>query len=155
MSENGEPGPAGRGFWIIDYKTGRRDNYTAPAVANLSALQLPLYALAVERSVFKDRPARPLGMAYWLFGDGGPKTVLPAKSVTTWLNNPDVWPKFREQLEAWVATIATHIRQAMFPLAPQSDQCTASCPFGPTCRISQARSLGKVFEMSLTQSNQN
>ena len=114
-------------------------------MVNLTALQLPLYALAVERTVFKDRPARPLGMAYWMIGDGGSKTVLPGRGVTSWLNNPEVWPKFREQLEAWVVNIVTNIRSAMFPLAPQSDNCTSTCPFGPTCRIAQSRSKAEKF----------
>jgi ATP-dependent helicase/nuclease subunit B len=138
-----------RGFWVIDYKTGRASSHTGTDVLNFAAMQLPLYALAVEKVVLKDRPARPLGLAYWLVSDGGPKTVLPGgRPVTKWLHDAEVWPKFREQLEAWVATLVANIRRAAFPLAPRSDQCTATCPFGPTCRISQSRSVGKVFEMN-------
>lgn len=140
-----------RGFWVIDYKTGRASNYTGTDVMSFAAMQLPLYALAVEKVILNDRPARPLGLAYWLVSDGGPKTVLPGgRPVTKWLHDAEVWPKFREQLEAWVATLVANIRRAAFPLAPRSDQCTATCPFGPTCRISQSRSVGKTFEMRFT-----
>ncbi|MFO0938056.1 MAG: PD-(D/E)XK nuclease family protein [Gemmataceae bacterium] len=137
------------GFWIIDYKTGRKQNYTATDIVHFSALQLPLYALAVERSVFKGRPARPLGLAYWMIGDGGAKTVMPPRGVTGWMTKPDFWPQFREQLENWVATLVSQIRQALFPLAPRSDECTAKCPFGPTCRISQSRNSGKRFALDV------
>jgi ATP-dependent helicase/DNAse subunit B len=61
------------GFWVIDYKTGRAANYQASQVERFEKLQLPLYALAVERVLLKDRPSRPLGLAYWLVTDSGPK----------------------------------------------------------------------------------
>ena len=60
-----------RGYVVIDYKTGRGAKYTSPDVMNLNALQLPLYALALERTVFADRPSRPLAMIYWMPSDGG------------------------------------------------------------------------------------
>lgn len=137
-----------RGFWIIDYKTGRASQYTGTAINQMDALQLPLYALAVERTIFKDRPSRPLGLAYWMIGDGGAKTVLPARGAKTWLTEPQHWHVFREQLEQWVVKIVANIRMGMFPLAPKSEQCTALCPFGPTCRIAQARSVDKQFQLT-------
>ena len=65
-------------FWVIDYKTGRAGNYSATQVKNLEKLQLPLYALAVERVLFAGQIARPLGLAYWLVTDTGPKPMLPS-----------------------------------------------------------------------------
>jgi ATP-dependent helicase/DNAse subunit B len=141
----------GVGFWVIDYKTGRGQNYTPADIAAFRKLQLPLYAVAVERVLLKDRPARPLGLAYWLVTDVGAKGVLPAgaKQVLSWLTDAGRWPKFRAQLEAWVATLATHVRAGDFPLAPRSEHCTDTCPFGPVCRITQSRNTGKLFPLPL------
>jgi len=82
--------------------------------------------------------------------DTGPKPMLPSgkRSLLTWLTDPDRWVTFRTQLESWVATLAGHIRRGDFPLAPRSEHCTDTCPFGPVCRISQSRASGKVFPLS-------
>ncbi|MDB5312447.1 MAG: hypothetical protein JWO38_6649 [Gemmataceae bacterium] len=139
------------GFWVIDYKTGRATNYSPAQVERFEKLQLPLYALAVERVLLKDRPARPLGLAYWLVTDTGPKPMLPAgkRALLTWLSDPGRWVTFREQLEAWVAQLVGHIRAGDFPLAPRSEHCTDTCRFGPVCRIAQSRNTGKVFPLAL------
>jgi len=137
------------GFWVIDYKTGRAGNYQSSHVEHFEKLQLPLYALAVERVLLKGRRARPLGLAYWLVTDTGAKTMLPARKAESWLADAERWPKFRAQLEAWVATLATHIRAGDFPLAPRSPTCTDTCAFGCVCRIAQSRNTGKVFALEL------
>ena len=67
----------GIGFWVIDYKTGRSSHYTGTDLANFHRLQLTLYALAVEQVLLTGKNARPLGLAYWLVTDTGPKVVLP------------------------------------------------------------------------------
>ena len=133
-----------RGYVVIDYKSGRAAKYTSPDVIDLNALQLPLYALALERTVFADRPSRPLAMVYWMPSDGGAKFALPSKGKTSWLTDDMTWPKFREQLETRIATLMANAREGLFPLAPRKDDCTATCPFGPTCRIAQSRSVAKV-----------
>ncbi|HEY2785926.1 MAG TPA: PD-(D/E)XK nuclease family protein [Fimbriiglobus sp.] len=131
--------PDGLGFWIVDYKSGRGSYYTGTAVANLDALQLPLYALAAERVLFPGQPARLLGLAYWLVSHTGSKSVLPKMA----------WDQFRNQLERWVVDLVTYIRRGAFPLAPRSKTCTATCPHGPVCRIAQHRNSGKRFDLSL------
>lgn len=136
-------------FWVIDYKTGRATNYQASHVERFEKLQLPLYALAVERVILGSRKARPLGLAYWLVTDTGAKTMLPTKKAQSWLADAEAWPKFRDQLEAWVSTLATHIRMGDFPLAPRSETCTDTCGFGSVCRIAQSRNTGKVFALEL------
>ncbi len=139
------------GFWVIDYKTGRATNYRASQVEQFEKLQLPLYALAVERVLLKDRPARPLGLAYWMVTDTGAKPMLPAgkRATLSWLADPGKWATFRGQLEKWVAELVTHIRAGDFPLAPRSEHCTETCAFGPVCRIAQSRNTGKVFPLEL------
>ena len=101
--------------------------------------------------MLKDRPARPLGLAYWLVTDTGAKPVLPAgrNSALAWVADAEAWPRFSKQLEDWVARIVAHIRAGDFPLAPRSETCTDTCAFGSVCRIAQSRSTGKVFELEL------
>lgn len=139
----------GIGFWVIDYKTGRSANYTAAELAKFQKLQLPLYALAVERVFFPGRRARPLGLAYWLVTDRGPKPVLPGtRQALGWLSDPKQWATFRKQLEEWVTKVVGRIRDGHFPLAPRSDTCTDTCSFGPVCRIGQSRNVGKVWDLT-------
>ena len=134
------------GFWVIDYKTGRSQNYTSAGLARLEQMQLSLYALAVEKVFLPGRKARPLGLAYWLVTDTGPKGVLPRQAMA-WHSDPDAWAKFRGQLEGWVAKLVGRLREGRFPLAPRSDNCTETCQFGQVCRISQSRNLGKAWDL--------
>ena len=130
----------GLGFWIIDYKTGKSTHYTGTDLAEFRRLQLPLYALAVEEVILKGKATRPLGLAYWLVTDTGPKTVMPSsRQPLRWLGDVDAWPRFREQLRRWVATLVKHIRQGDFPLKPRSPDCTEMCDFSQICRIGQSR----------------
>ncbi len=131
--------PDGVGFWIIDYKTGRSTHYTGVALAEYRRLQLTLYALAVEEVLLAGRSARPLGLAYWLVGEAGPKIALPGRSALQWLEDGRLWRTVREQLRGWVATLVRHIRQGDFALQPRDEHCTQTCAFGQVCRITQAR----------------
>jgi ATP-dependent helicase/DNAse subunit B len=138
------------GFWVIDYKTGRAANYSQSQVARFERLQLPIYALAVQRVLLKGRAARPLGLAYWLVTDTGAKSMLPSgRQALAWLADAEAWTRFSRQLEAWVARIVSHIRSGDFPLAPRSATCSDTCDFGSVCRIAQSRHTGKVFPLEL------
>ncbi len=141
---------AGRFFWIVDYKTGRSGYYTADSLKKFERLQLTLYALAVERLFFADPGARPLGLAYWLVTDTGPKVVLPGdRKRHGWFRSPEEWARLRGALEAWVIELVRHIRAGDFPLAPRSETCTETCPYAHACRITQARRAGKTWELAL------
>jgi ATP-dependent helicase/DNAse subunit B len=138
--------PDGVGFWIIDYKTGRSQHYTAKDLQEFRKLQLTLYALAVEQVLLAGQQARPLGMAYWLVTENGPKIALPGRNTVLWLEETAAWREVRERLERWVASLVADIRQGYFPLHPRSDDCTQTCDYPEVCRIAQARSAGKVWE---------
>jgi RecB family exonuclease len=144
----------GCGFWIIDYKTGRSTHYTGNDLAQFRRLQLTLYAVAVESVLLAGRKSRPLGLAYWLVTENGPKVVLPGRSQSLWLDDEKRWPLIREQLVEWVATLVSNIRSGVFALAPRSEQCTQTCPFNQVCRISQARSVGKPWRLPLPGSGE-
>jgi ATP-dependent helicase/DNAse subunit B len=138
----------GTGFWVIDYKTGRSAHHTSADLADLRRLQLTLYALAVEEVLLAGRGARPLGLAYWMVSEAGPKVALPARDQVVWLDETRRWRELRERLQGWVAALAAHIRRGAFPLAPRSEHCTQTCDFGQVCRISQARAVGKAWELA-------
>lgn len=139
----------GRGFWIIDYKTGRSEHYTGTALAEFQRLQLTLYALAVEEVLLNDRQSRPLGLAYWLLTDIGPKIVLPARSKVLWLKEGERWLAVRRTLANWVTTLVSHIREGKYPLRPRSEQCTLTCNYSEICRIGQSRSVEKDWVLPL------
>jgi hypothetical protein len=130
------------GFWVIDYKTGRSSYYNSSDLKEFRRLQLTLYALAVEQVLLADKKARPLGLAYWLLTDNGPKVALPAypSRQVAWFDEDVAWRRLREQLQAWVVQVVNQIRRGAFPLKPRSEQCTQTCDFGQVCRISQSRS---------------
>ena len=139
----------GVGFWIIDYKTGSSTHYTGAALAEYRRLQLTLYALAVEEVLLAGRSARPLGLAYWLVGEAGPKIALPGRSALQWLEDGGRWRIVREQLRQWVATLVRHIRRGHFVLQPREEHCTQTCAFGQVCRITQSRGVGKEGMLAL------
>jgi ATP-dependent helicase/nuclease subunit B len=137
------------GFWIIDYKTGHSGNYTGPDLAQFRRLQLTLYAMAVEEVLLAGRKSRPLGLAYWLVGEKGPKVALPMRNEILWLTETAKWRTVRETLQSWVAQLVTHIRAGAFPLEPRSEKCTETCAFGQVCRITQARGVDKQGRLEL------
>jgi hypothetical protein len=136
-------------FWIIDYKTGRSASYTSAGLMEFRKLQLTLYALAVEQVLLADHKARPLGLAYWLVAESGPKLALPTRNQLLWLEETKRWRDIRECLQAWVLTLARNIRAGVFPLAPRDENCTQTCDFGQICRITQARGIQKNWRLPL------
>src|SRR5262249_47363730 len=127
-------------------------NYTTSDLREFRRLQLTLYALAAEEVLLADKNAQPLGLAYWLVTDSGPKVALPAHPrYLAWLDEEKAWRTIREQLQAWLVQVAAHIRQGPFPLKPRSEQCTQTCDFGHVCRISQSRTAveKKTWELPL------
>ncbi len=141
------------GFWIIDYKTGRSAHYTGGDLKAFRRLQLTLYALAVQEVLLRDKQARPLGLAYWLVADTGPKVALPAhpKRAVAWLDETEAWRKVREALQGLVVTLVSKIRGGEFPLKPLDEHCTQTCDFVQVCRISGSRAVveKKAWQLSL------
>ena len=139
------------GFWIIDYKTGRSSHYTGTDLSRFRRLQLPLYALAVEQVLLNGQRARPLGLAYWLVAEEGPKPVMPGsrKQLPLWFEDEKRWQVVRQILGEWVTTLVGNIRAARFPLQPRDDDCTSTCHYGQICRITQARTVAKEWSLPL------
>jgi len=130
----------GIGFWIIDYKTGKGTNYDPKDLREFRRLQLMLYALAVQEVLLAGQAARPLGLAYWLVTDCGPKQVMPAKRhAMSWLGNAGAWREVQETLRGWVARLVGDLRQGEFVLQPRDEDCTNTCDFAEVCRIGASR----------------
>ncbi len=140
----------GKGFWVIDYKTGRSQHYTPKDLTEFRRLQLMLYALAVEKVLLAEEGARPLGLAYWLVADNGPKVVFPGyKKEDAWVENPKAWKRISELLQEFVLELTSRIRDGQFALKPQSDKCNLTCNFSQVCRIGQSRGIVKKKSWSL------
>lgn len=129
-------------FRVIDYKTGH-----APAKSDVVAglaLQLPLYALAVERLALAGRGARPLDVGYWALGKKGYRAVVAMANADG--EGLDSWEAFRPAMEAFVLELVGNLRRAAFPVAPREDDCRQRCDYPCVCRIAQVQAARKVWE---------
>ena len=128
--------PAGLGFRIIDYKSG-----SCPSKKDVKEalyLQLPLYAMAVERIILagdgdKAGDATALhDVGYWgLRGDGYKPIPLPA------------WPEDQVRLEEFVVAIVALLRHGEFPVSSRKTECAQRCEYSAVCRVEQVRAAGK------------
>ena len=130
----------GSAFRVIDYKTG-----PIPAVKDvvdtLRAVQLPLYAMAVERFLFSDQSVS-CDFGYWAVGNDGFKPIDLKKE--SWIN-------LRERVVGEVLQLAANLRRGAFPVDPTKADCTRTCDYKTTCRIGQIRNVGKeVVTISMT-----
>lgn len=119
-------------YRIIDYKTGSSPSKTD--IRSKVALQLPLYAVAVERLLFPGDNVRLADMGYWSLGprskgydDAGIKQ----------------WESFAREVLTYLAERIRDLRNARFPVDPSREDCTRMCDFRNACRIRQVRHAGK------------
>jgi RecB family exonuclease len=137
LVRNGE----GVGYRVIDYKTGHCPGATEFATG--LAIQLPLYAWAVERLGLAGDGAVFGDFGYWALRDEGFKPVrlerLPGAK------DGDPWAAYQARLVAFLLEVVTHLRAAEFPVAPRKEDCTRTCDFSSVCRIGQVRKLEKVW----------
>lgn len=118
-------------FRIIDYKSGSCPSRTD--VKEAIYLQLPLYALAVERIVLQQAAVSLHDVGYWgLAGDG-------FKSIA--FKN---WEGDRQALEEYVTGVVAELRQGLFVVDSYKPDCVQRCEYGSVCRIRQVRAARKV-----------
>ena len=136
-------------FRIIDYKTGSPPS--SDDVAAGVALQLPLYALAVQRVLFGATvggPPEPLDLGYWGLkeGSGFRPALRPQKLDRKGMLAPGLdWPETSDRLETYVIDLVDRVRRAELPVMPRKDDCTRSCEYRTVCRIGQVRLAGKSW----------
>ncbi len=120
----------GSAFRIIDYKSGKGPS--APQVKSGQMLQLPLYALAVERLVLADEDKTLLDVGYWELKQDGYKSI-----------RFESWAEDQGMLEEHVIKVVEKLRQGVFPVNPGKDGCESYCEFRSICRVRQVRSAHK------------
>lgn len=124
-------GPEGKAFRVIDYKTGSCPS--SRDVTGLLMVQLPLYALAVERLGLAGADATLLDVGYWGLKEKGYKKI-----------RLDDWDEARARLEARVLDAVRLLRAGVFAVDPKKETCTETCDYAVVCRIGQIRGVGKA-----------
>jgi RecB family exonuclease len=122
--------PEGRGFRVIDYKSGAGPSATEVRKARL--LQLPLYAMAVERIILADEHVRLRDVGYWALRQGGYKPIAFEE-----------WEAAQAALESYVAELVGRLRRGIFVVDSQVDGCEGFCDYRAICRIRQVRLAAK------------
>lgn len=118
-------------YRVIDYKTGSCPSKSD--VKDAIYLQLPLYALAVERIVLQQMGAQLHDIGYWGLAADGFKAIAFKD-----------WNHDRESLEKYVTDVVGQLRQGRFVVDSCKDDCIQRCEYGSVCRIRQVRSTRKV-----------
>jgi ATP-dependent helicase/nuclease subunit B len=122
--------PGGPQFRVIDYKTGACP--TGTLVKDLVMVQLPLYALAVERLALV-AGAGLSDLGYWALKSGGYKKIELSD-----------WPAERAKLESTIQERVAELRTGHFEVAPHTDGCERTCDYAMACRIGQIRRVEKT-----------
>jgi RecB family exonuclease len=122
--------PEGRGFRVIDYKSGAGPS--ASEVRKARLLQLPLYAMAVEQIILAGELVRLRDVGYWALRKDGYKPIAF-----------EDWEAVQEALQSYVAELVSRLRRGVFVVDSQVDGCEGFCDYRAICRIRQARQAAK------------
>jgi ATP-dependent helicase/nuclease subunit B len=132
-------------FNVLDYKTGKHPK--KHAIESAAALQLPLYALAVERLLLAPQGAIPWQIGYWSVADKGYAGQLQlGTQASAGIATTEVWRQLVETIESHVFALVRGLRRAEFPMHNTDKHCTAWCDFHTTCRVNQVRALEKTWQ---------
>jgi hypothetical protein len=133
-------------FNILDYKTGAKKRLKIEDIHAGLALQLPLYAMAVEELLMIDRSAKPWRVGYWyLKAKGFESHGLPQfwESTDQGFAETQGWADLRKVLLDRVLEIVRGIRGGQYPVYSADEHCTSMCDYSTVCRIGQVRAMGK------------
>jgi RecB family exonuclease len=143
----------GAGFLVIDYKTGHEHRTSLEMVADGTALQLALYALAISRLGLAQGRTIPALIGYWhVKGSGFAPAFVRRKKANGPLPmlDADDWQQVAQALEVVIPRQAGAMRRGEFPVQNADGKCTSHCPYSQICRVNQIRSLppelGKNWE---------
>lgn len=123
--------PSRPSFRVIDYKSG-----SCPSKSDVRQalyLQLPLYALAVERIILGCGETALQDVGYWSLATEGFKPIELKD-----------WDRDRTALETFILRVVSRLRDGDFVVDPRKADCTHRCEYGAVCRLAQARSAGKA-----------
>ena len=104
-------------FNVLDYKTGSRKRLKEDDIQSGRALQLPLYAMAVQELLMVDRRAVPWRVGYWYLKDKGFDKSLPQlfESFGDELRETPNWNSLRGSIIARVASLVRKHSRWQFP----------------------------------------
>jgi ATP-dependent helicase/DNAse subunit B len=129
-------------FSVIDYKSGKKLALKLEHIESGERLQLPIYVEAAQCLVFGG-DATPVSAGYWSaaggFDDKGALAVVLGDSLG------DEWQRVRTAVHDIVRRFVAGIRHGEFPVASRDDECTSYCDFKTVCRVTQVRSLNKLW----------
>jgi RecB family exonuclease len=120
----------GHRFRIIDYKSSKGP--AANEVHEALMLQLPLYAMAVERIILASEEIRLLDVGYWALKFKGYQPI----------NFPD-WGIDQARIEEFVFAVVEKLRQGIFNVRPRKSGCESYCDYRAICRVRQVRAARK------------
>jgi ATP-dependent helicase/nuclease subunit B len=133
-------------FSVVDYKTGSGNHYNKDAVLAGRALQLTLYAIAVERLNLATPGAVPWQFGYWFIGAKGfKKTLALHEAVAGGVQPTQDWIVLQEQVVERVLSLVRGVRRGEFPMFNRDEDCTSRCDFRTVCRVAQTRWLEKSW----------
>jgi CRISPR/Cas system-associated exonuclease Cas4 (RecB family) len=124
-------GPGGRAFRVIDYKTG-----SCPSKKDVKEalyLQLPLYAMAVERLVLAREETALHDVGYWALAGKGFSPIALKE-----------WAQARDEIEKFVVQVVGQLRGGAFPVDSRKPDCARRCEYGCACRVAEVRTGGKA-----------
>jgi ATP-dependent helicase/DNAse subunit B len=124
---------AGPRFRVIDYKSGAPPS--AKDVFEGRMVQLPLYAMAVEKLLFENNEVGLLDVGYWGLKGKGYKPIVFKE-----------WDEVRRSLVERVFEVIRRLRGGEFVVDPRKDHCETYCEYRSVCRIRQVRAAGKSTE---------
>jgi ATP-dependent helicase/nuclease subunit B len=117
-------------FRVIDYKTGSCPSQKE--VQSLDMVQLPLYALAVERHLLAEQKAGLHDLGYWELREKGYRPVGQLE-----------WATLREKLQDRIVAAVEWLRNGQFEVRPRRDDCTSHCDYSLVCRVAQVKAVRK------------
>jgi ATP-dependent helicase/DNAse subunit B len=135
-------------FNVIDFKTGA-SQFSKDRVAAGTALQLPLYCMAITNLLMRDQDAVGCQAGYWNVGGSGFRSrqvLVMHKCEGSALEAVPEWAEIRSSAEKIVGALIRGIHRGEFPIFSADEDCTRSCPLKTICRINQIRSLGKTWQ---------
>lgn len=142
---------------VIDYKTGMPPRFSKEDIHSGRALQLLLYALAVQRLGIAGPDALPYQILYWSIKNKG--FTLGMKGVGQRLKCKQIdaaaWKALVELLEERLPQLVRLLQAGQFPVHNTDENCTGFCDYSTVCRVHQVRSLAKVWHPVSAAANLN
>jgi RecB family exonuclease len=122
--------PDGRRFRVIDYKSGSTPSPTDVKTGTM--VQLPIYAMAVERLLFEEDGTRLHDLGYWSLRKDGFRPIAF-----------ESWEEDQRTLVAHLFSLLDQVRRGIFVVHSLKTGCENYCEYRDICRVRQVRRAQK------------